>query len=201
MAMLPKRAEYADFLVNQQGMSQAEARRMAEQQYPVRSQEDEIRGLRANLQSINERLSQEPPPRVGNAAFGITPPVSPLEQQRRELSDQLARLEGRHTTQEAAALRAQQQQAQQAAEAARAERRRQAELESRGITKEMQAKYTPQQIENIFRTGNSNAAILVPDPQKPARSITLRPGQPGYTQAVAGDMRGAWNASAPLRIK
>jgi hypothetical protein len=111
MAMLPRRAAYADFLVNQQGVSQAEARRMAEQQYPVRSREDEIRGLTLNLQSINERLRQEPPPRVGNAAFGITPPVSPLEQQRRELSDQLARLQGRPTEQEAAAQRAQQQQA------------------------------------------------------------------------------------------
>jgi hypothetical protein len=201
MAMLPRRAAYADFLVNQQGVSQAEARRMAEQQYPVRSREDEIRGLTLNLQSINEQLRQEPPPRVGNAAFGITPPVSPLEQQRRELSDQLARLQGRPTEQEAAAQRARQQQQQMSAEAARAERMRQAELEARGITKEMQAKYTPQQINNILRTGNSNAAILVRDPQKPGRVRTLTPGQPGYAQAAAGDMSGAWRASDSLYVK
>lgn len=47
VTLLPKRAEYMDFLVNQRGVPQAEARRLAEQQYPSKSYADEFRRLAA----------------------------------------------------------------------------------------------------------------------------------------------------------
>jgi hypothetical protein len=62
--------------------------------------------------------------------------------------------------------------------------------------------FTRQELDNSnWGGGPGKRPVYVQDPKKPGRGITLHPGQPGYTQAAAGNMSGAWNASAPLRLK
>jgi hypothetical protein len=98
MAQLPKRAQYAEFLT-QRGVLPDEARQLAEQQYPVKTQAEEISRLGALQADLQRQLGLP-----GSAAQGDPTERARLRQQANDIGDQIRALKGQPT-------RAEQQQA------------------------------------------------------------------------------------------